>query len=121
MLLRYKKQNKKQKTVNWIIRDNHWRGFQHGLTDSSRCALEYASRSGWYQYNGIRLIAYEAGYDLAQQVLTERDRRKSADSEWVRVFGKTFQYQIPASLYRRCYDEVGLFATRAEEGGNNAP
>jgi hypothetical protein len=102
----------RKRTVDKVITEAHWEGFQHGLSDSHVC-LSYASTSGLYSYNPIRTIAYGAGHDLAQKLLSDH----VAQLEKTRAGGRRelrmpFEYKVAGSVYTECYGEAHL-AVRA--------
>lgn len=69
---------RRKHTVERVVEEAYWDGFFACLENGSPTgALEYASTSGLYQYNGCRRIAYKAGYAYCEEVLAERAHRLS--------------------------------------------
>ena len=95
---------KSKRRVDWVIKKAHWEGFQDGLVDS-HTGLEYASTSGLYQYNGIRKIAYEAGFALAQKLIEEAVERRQNPP---RFHASLWKYKIPGAIYAECYGEARI-------------
>lgn len=97
----------RKRTVDKVIKDAFWEGFQGGLSEHST-GLEYSSTSGLYAYNGVRRIALHAGYELAAQLLSEHLERVTARERGERPLAMPFEYKIPGSVYAECYGEAQL-------------
>jgi hypothetical protein len=98
---------RKRRTINHIIETSFWDGFQDGIGGNSRTALEYASDSGWYRYNPAHRKAYNAGYDLALDLIEKRIAERLDENKRARrFFGQRFRYAVPGHVYRECYDAV---------------
>lgn len=97
----------RKRTVDKVIKECFWEGFQQGLGDGLRGALEYASTSGLYSYNPIRSIALDAGYDEAQRLFKEHIVRLNTGRRWISM---GYEYKVPNEVYNKCYIEAGLLS-----------
>lgn len=83
--------------VEKVMRDAFWEGFWDGLIgEDPVSALGYSSTSGFYDLNGVRRIAFRAGWDLAARVLGEHDKG-------MRRMRWELAYEIPASVWAECF------------------
>ena len=99
----------RRKTVDRVVRECFWNGFQSGLCDGLCGGLEYASTSGLYSYNGVRRIAEKAGYETAQGLIEAAIERRGARESGERVrFGPGFKYAVPAEVAAACYAEARI-------------
>lgn len=99
----------RKRTVDRVIKDAFWEGFQSGLGGGVCGGLEYASTSGLYGYNGVRAIAERAGYELAERVLAEHVEylvAKESGERWNLRLG--FRYEIPGKVIAECYGEARI-------------
>jgi hypothetical protein len=99
----------RRKTVDRVIRECFWDGFQKGLCDGFCGGLEYASTSGLYGYNGVRRTAERAGYETAQELIEAALERRQARARGEREkFGPGFTYRIPGEVVAACYAEARI-------------
>lgn len=97
----------KRKTVDRVIRECYWEGFQSGLGDGLSGGLEYGSTSGLYSYNGVRRIAEKAGHDAAVALIDAALERRTARERGGRQhISMGFRYEVPGEVVAACYAEA---------------
>ena len=87
--------------INRVVKESFWEGFWACLGgDPSRgmAVLHYTDGS-YYNYNGVRDIAYKAGSDMCLRLLEERDKGQ-------KLRKIHYEPKIPGSVYAECYGEM---------------
>jgi hypothetical protein len=99
----------KRKTVDRVIQECYWEGFQSGLGDGLSGGLEYSSTSGLYSYNGVRRIAETAGYEAAVGLIEAAIERRAARQRGGRQkISMGFRYEVPGEVVAACYAEARI-------------
>lgn len=102
---------RKKSSINKLIEECYWYGFQQGLGDGLCNGLEYTEhplqlRMSLDRINEVRAIAEKAGYDHAQELLEAATKRRANGQD--RFYGG-FKYEVPGAVYAECYGAARIF------------